>query len=204
MKSRVLILASHGRDADVLVDLLERAGRTASVCPTLADLAEQLEEGAGTAIITEELLAGVALDPLTTVLDDQPPWSDVPFILLSTKRTGRRPAEAQQTIAALGNVVILERPIHGDTLIRAVAAALRGRERQYQAAQHLDALKRAERRLKRLNTTLEQRILRRTDELTARQQPPDRGDRPARTGAGGAGAGPEDGGRRPADRRHRP
>ncbi len=166
MRTRVLILASHGRDAEVLADLLTRAGRLTSVCASLHELAEQLEQGAGVAVITEESISGGAMEPLATVLDDQPPWSDFPFILLSTKRTGRRPADAQRAIAALGNVVILERPIHGDTLISAVASALRGRRRQYQAGQHLDALKRAERRLKRLNTTLEQRILRRTDELT--------------------------------------
>ncbi len=166
MRTRVLILASHGRDAEVLADLLVRAGRTTSVCASLGELAERIEQGAGVAVITEESIAAGAFEPLAIVLDDQPPWSDFPFILLSTKRTGKRPPEAQRTIAALGNVVILERPIHGDTLISAVASALRGRRRQYQAGQHLDALKRAERRLKRLNNTLEQRIDRRTDELT--------------------------------------
>jgi len=44
----------------------------------------------------------------------------------------------------LGNVVVLERPIHGETLASAVASALRGRRRQYEArARHEEITPRA-------------------------------------------------------------
>ena len=66
----------------------------------------------------------------------------------------------------LGNVILLERPIHGETLLRAVSSALRGRRRQYETRSHLEELKEAEERLTQLNATLEARILERTVELS--------------------------------------
>ena len=66
----------------------------------------------------------------------------------------------------LGNVILLERPIHGETLLRAVSSALRGRRRQYETRSHLEELKEAEERLTQLNATLEARILQRTAELS--------------------------------------
>jgi signal transduction histidine kinase len=70
------------------------------------------------------------------------------------------------TLAALGNVVVLERPIHGETLSSAVTSALRVRRRQYEARRRLEELQTAEERLRQLNATLETRILARTEELS--------------------------------------
>jgi len=70
-------------------------------------------------------------------------------------------------IGRLGNVVILERPIHLETLESAVKSAARARRRQYDARTRLIELKAAERRLTALNATLEQRIDERTKALSA-------------------------------------
>ncbi|MEO6579548.1 MAG: ATP-binding protein, partial [Sphingomicrobium sp.] len=85
---------------------------------------------------------------------------------LATKRVGKRPEAAVRALETLGNVVLLERPIHSETLFQAVQSALRGRGRQWEARRHLAELKSAEERLTQLNNGLEQSIFERTSELS--------------------------------------
>ena len=165
MEARVLILAVRGRDAAVTKQVLTAAGHTCLACASVDALACELEGGAGAAFVTEESLMAGDRRRLQAWLGAQPPWSDFPFILLATKRAGRRPKDAIETLLRLGNVVVLERPIHSETLASAAASALRGRRRQYEARERLQELSSAEDRLTRLNSTLEDRIGRRTAEL---------------------------------------
>ena len=166
MEERILLLALRGRDAQVIEQLLCRQGSSCFTCSTVAMLTESLAAGAGTAVITEESLADGDHEGLAAWLETQPPWSDFPFVMLATKRSGRRPAEALKMLEQLGNVVVLERPIHSETLVRAVASAMRARRRQYEARRHLEELRKAEERLTQLNATLETRIAERTAELS--------------------------------------
>lgn len=166
MEERILLLALRGRDAAVIETLLSKQGYGSSVCPSTGFLAEQLAGGAATAIITEESLAGADRHDLDAWVAQQPPWSDFPFILLATRRSGHRPREAMQVLERLGNVVVLERPIHSETLGRAVHSAMRVRHRQYEARERLGALQTAEERLTHLNANLEMRIAERTSELS--------------------------------------
>lgn len=166
VEERILLLALRGRDAQVIAQLLAKQGHQSHICQSAGGLAEELAAGAGTALITEESLADADRTALSAWLAQQPAWSDFPFILLATKRSGRRSAEALQTLTALGNVVVLERPIHGETLSSAVSSALRVRRRQYEARRRLEELQAAEEGLRHLNATLESRILARTEELS--------------------------------------
>lgn len=158
MEERILLLALRGRDAQVIEQLLARAGHSCLVCASIGALADALAEGGGAALITEESIGGMDGASLSNWLARQEPWSDFPFILLATKRAGRRPDAASETLVRLGNVVVLERPIHGETLASAVTSALRVRRRQYEARRHLLELKSAEERLTELNSRLETRI----------------------------------------------
>ncbi len=165
MEDRILLLALRGRDAQIIDDLLSGQGHHCRVCRNAEDLAAELERGAGAALITEESLLGADRTRLSLWLDAQPPWSDFPFILLATKRIGRRTKDASEMLHRLGNVVVLERPIHGETLASAALSALRARRRQYEARRQLHELAAAEERLKHLNGSLETRIGQRTDQL---------------------------------------
>ena len=122
--------------------------------------------GAGALLITEETLAGADRSTLIEQIAAQPSWSDLPIILLSTRRSGTRPPEAVRILEDLGNVLVLERPFHDETLARAASSALRARRKQYQTRSHLKQLGAAEERLKQLNATLETRIEERTEELS--------------------------------------
>ena len=167
VESRILVLAVKGRDSEVIDQLLRRAGHETVICGSSAALAHEGRRGAAIAVVTEESLLEVDRTVLDGWLGEQPPWSDFPFVLLATKRAGRRPQEALKFLERLGNVDVLERPVHSETLASAVNSAKRGRKRQYEARRRLEELQTAEGRLTSLNGTLEARIAERTEELSS-------------------------------------
>jgi signal transduction histidine kinase/CheY-like chemotaxis protein len=165
MEERILILAPRGRDAAVVEQVLSRSGTSCEICADVACLADDLLDGAGAVLLTEEALSGPLMEPLLIWCEAQPAWSDMPFIVLASRQIGRRPDAAAQILDRLGNVMLLERPINAETLTSAVRAALRGRRRQYQARGLLRDQERGAEALRLLNETLEQRVEERTQEL---------------------------------------
>jgi signal transduction histidine kinase len=146
-ESRVLILAPHGRDADVIAEVLSKDVPCCVACGDAALLRAELNRGAGTALITEEALSDERVRHLFDWLEHQPTWSDFPLILLATKRPGRRSPQALDMFERLGNMVVLERPLNAETLRRAVASSVRARLRQYEARQQLSERAEAQERL---------------------------------------------------------
>ncbi|HEV7717462.1 MAG TPA: PAS domain-containing protein [Arsenicitalea sp.] len=145
---RALILAPSGRDGALAATLLKDAGKFAEACPGAEALLAELEAGAGVAIIAIEALQHADLKPLTTWIEQQPPWSDFPFIIL-THRVGS-PEQHPMLVrlqAIVGNVIFLDRPFHPSALINVVDNSLRGRRRQYQARDYLQELRQGEDRL---------------------------------------------------------
>jgi signal transduction histidine kinase/ActR/RegA family two-component response regulator len=142
----VLVLTPSGRDASLAAGALERAGFDAIVCEDGEALARRIEAGTGAAMLAEEALTPALLARLAAVLAAQPPWSDFPFLIFVERgATARENQLALETFVGLGNVTALERPLHILTMISAVRAALRARERQYAAR---DALEERERELR--------------------------------------------------------
>jgi len=135
--TRVLVLAPRGRDALVIADVLRSHAMEVCVCPSLPDLLRGLGAGAGLAFVTEEALLDAASEPLASWVAGQPPWSDFPFIVLTSRRTGARPAEATEMLGRLGNVMLLERPLNSETMVSGARSALRTRARQYETRRHL-------------------------------------------------------------------
>jgi signal transduction histidine kinase len=174
MERRVLILAPFGRDADVISELLTRDGRSCVQSANAHALTAELGNGAATALITEEALAGEQAAALFDWLESQPAWSDFPIILLASNRVSRRSAQSLEVLERLGNVVVLERPLNSETLRRAVTSSLRARVRQYDSRRHLDESRQhlaqrieAQDALVQLNDSLEGRIAARTHELAS-------------------------------------
>jgi DNA-binding NtrC family response regulator len=141
---RVLVLAPYGRDAALAAAMLREAGLDAQACPDLAALEREIGRGAGLAVVAEEALATGDAHALSARLTAQPPWSDLPFVLLTRRAGGpeRNPA-AMRAMELLGNVSFVERPFHPLTLTSAARAALRARRRQYEARSHLRDLEAA-------------------------------------------------------------
>ncbi|KKB64917.1 hypothetical protein WM40_02680 [Robbsia andropogonis] len=172
---QVIVLAPYGRDAAILTDILGTLDIDPVVCPTSQWLLEQLHEASGAVLLTDEALASIDLAALEKRLDAQPPWSDIPFIVLA--RRSRADSSIQQRLAArlpkrMTNVVYIERPMSALVLVSAIEAALTGRRRQFQIRDELvavaatnDRLRQAEARLARSHEELEHVVAARTAEL---------------------------------------
>ncbi len=169
-EERILILAPRGRDAEVMQQVLSRGNSACHLCLDLGDLRSQLEADVGAVLVTEEALVGEGLEPVLQWCEAQPPWSDLPVVVLATKQAGPRSSRATRRLERLGNVVLLERPINAETLISAVRSALRGRRRQYQSRSLLLDQQRTAVALRDLNETLEQKVNERTGELESARE----------------------------------
>lgn len=132
MSDRVLILAPRGRDAVIAADLLRRHAIDAHICTDQSGLVACMREGAGAVLLTEEALAPSGLQELSAWVADQPKWSDLPFVVLSNGGRAPRSAAATERLAELGNVVLLERPLHAEAMLDAVRSSLKARVRQYE------------------------------------------------------------------------
>jgi PAS domain S-box-containing protein len=142
---RAVILAPNGRDASVAAALIREAGYYANVCADLAGLLHEIEGGAGLAVIADEAIKTADLRGLMRWLNDQPSWSDFPFVLLTHQGGGpERNPDAVRLGQALGNVTFIERPFHPTTLVSVVGSAVRGRRRQYQTRAILQDLTQSE------------------------------------------------------------
>ena len=144
---RVLILAPTRRDADITASLMAQAGLPSLVCATVEDVIEGLEAGAAAILLSEEALPSTGLAHLAEVIAHQPPWSDLPVLVLT--RPGADSADSAEAVRVLGNVTLLERPVRVSTLMSAIRAATRARERQYQIRGHLVERLRAEQSLRK-------------------------------------------------------
>jgi signal transduction histidine kinase/ActR/RegA family two-component response regulator len=141
---RALIWAPTGRDGPLTGDVLSRAGLGCRACRHPEELETEMRRGAGVAILAEEALTQRFLRDLVTMLQDQPPWSDLPLIVFTQDDDGIE--LILKVLGGLGNVTVLERPVRITTLLSAVRSALRGRRRQYQIRDLLDRLEDADRR----------------------------------------------------------
>jgi len=158
---RALLLAPHGRDAFVALDMLAEAGLEGDIVGDVEQLVDRLARGAGLAVVTEEAISGGSLHALSRWLDEQPEWSDFPFVLLTRRGGGlERNPQASRYLDVLGNVTFLERPFHPTTFVSLAQSALRGRRRQYEAGARL-------KELNDLAAELERRVEERTAEREA-------------------------------------
>ncbi|MDL0439795.1 response regulator [Stutzerimonas frequens] len=160
----VVVYAPIGRDGPASAELLSRSGMDAVVCHSVDEVLGRAETDADAVFIAEEGLFGQDLQALATWVDQQPAWSDFPFVVLTSKH--QQPAVAawrQRMVAALRNVSLLERPVQSITLTSAVKAALRGRHRQYEVRALLEARERASNQLEAL-------VVERTRELEKANQ----------------------------------
>jgi signal transduction histidine kinase len=141
-EQRVLLLAPTRRDGEVTRELLGRADVDCQVCTDAAALAATARIGAGALMFTDTALGDPAIDVLLASLARQPPWSDLPMVLLT--RDGVHSPVTARVLGLLTNVTLLDRPTSTRSMVSAVHAALRARMRQYELRDQLAALRRAE------------------------------------------------------------
>ena len=147
----ILIFAPIGRDGPAAAEVLRAMKFDVMICRDFQEFIREMEAGAAVVFLAEEGIFGQDITPLIRCVDEQPPWSDLPLIVLTSHQ--EQPAVMQwrrRLVAALHNVSLLERPVHPMTLTSAVQSAMRARRRQYEvqallksredAAQQLEGL----------------------------------------------------------------
>ncbi len=167
---RVLIIAPLGRDAAIMAERLRACGLNADVCdgsiagyrPDLADT--------GALVLTEEALELPRVNELFEILKAQPPWSELPLIILTSGGESRRSRQLDSAVAAAGSMALLERPISTETLLRGVEVALRSRRRQYEVRDLLAEQQRRQLELSEAHARTEAELIerRRAEEALAR------------------------------------
>jgi PAS domain S-box-containing protein len=139
---RVLVLAPIGQDAASMADLLSSHGLLAEVCSSAEECAGKISAGAGALLMTEEALALPGFSGLLESLKAQPPWSELPVIILTSGGESAAVRLLDLTASAAGTVTLLERPMTTNTLWRSVQVAVQSRRRQCQVRDLLDELRR--------------------------------------------------------------
>lgn len=140
---RLLILAPTGRDAPLAAEVLGCAAIECAICDDAEEAAARIAEGAGALLVAEEALLPSAVRELAIAIAAQEPWSDLPVIVFSSRGATADPIGFAERLARLGNVTLVERPLHRPTLVSVVRAALRARRRQYTAREVLVRLEAA-------------------------------------------------------------
>jgi len=135
---RVLVLAPIGRDAQAAAQHLAESKLDSVVCDDVDDLLAKLSEGAAISLVTEEAFLRGGTQALEKWVANQPPWSDFPFIVLTSRATSAAAqAYRMRLLESLGNVSLLERPLNAVSLMSAIRSAMRARRRQYEVQNHL-------------------------------------------------------------------
>lgn len=135
IERRVLILAPTSKDAALSRSIFDTAGISTYFCRDLGEVLDQLDAGAGALILPEDIIVSDRIDRLAEWLARQPPWSDLPIIVLA--RPGANSAGVALAMDLLGSVTVLERPTRVAALVSAVRTALRARQRQYRYREQL-------------------------------------------------------------------
>ena len=131
-------MAPVGRDAKAMAELLQERGWLTKICGTPPECAQLIAEGAGLLLVTEESLGLPNIGILLETLQVQPPWSELPLIVLTSVGESRTAQLLDLTAAVANGITLLERPMSAATLWRSVEVALRSRRRQYQVRNLLE------------------------------------------------------------------
>ncbi|MCD6052102.1 MAG: hypothetical protein K0Q55_3520, partial [Verrucomicrobia bacterium] len=128
LERRVLILAPTGNDARLTEGFLAKQGLFTQVCSGIKELCTEVPRGCGAILLAEETLGVSSISLLVRALAQQPPWSDIPLVIITS---GGEASQVQLRRLAMfgpgGSVTLVERPLRPGTLISTMEVALRGR-----------------------------------------------------------------------------
>ena len=127
---------------------MKEAGINSKAATDISSFVGSLGEEIAFAVVAEEAFRSADLRAISTWIEAQPSWSDLPFIILTNRGGGpeRNPA-AKRLSEVLGNVSFVERPFHATTFISVARSTMRGRRRQFDARARIEDLDEGERRL---------------------------------------------------------
>ena len=149
--TRVAVLTPSGGDGPLAVRVLGKHGIAATAFTDMRSLCGAIQDGIGVLLMTEEALVPADHAHLLESLVEQPPWSDVPIVLLVAQgELSGTLNPSVRRVAENGNVTLLERPVRVPTLTTALQAALKARARQFETRDDLARRARSEQEIHRL------------------------------------------------------
>lgn len=129
----VLIQAPIGADAANIESVLRRGGVLPRVCRSDADIRDGLKGECGAVVLTEEALSPVLIKVLAAGFSAQPPWSDIPIVLIGGGGVSNSGAAAANRLRGPHRTItLLERPLRATTLMATILTVLSARRRQYE------------------------------------------------------------------------
>lgn len=140
-----------------MAELLIRRGFETQVCNAMTECCAEMNSGAGALALTEEALELANVAELLQTLNRQPPWSQLPLIILTSGGESRLARLLELAATAAGSVTLLERPIGTTTLVRSIEVALNSRQRQYQVRDLLEEQRGNEAQLRQAHEQLADR-----------------------------------------------
>jgi signal transduction histidine kinase/CheY-like chemotaxis protein len=137
-EERVLALTREAGDTSAIGAILRSTNLLFEVCESAADLLKEIDGGAGAVIISAEILDSEIAERLAARMRLQPPWSDLPLVVLGG-------AEGNfGSLSDTANLTVLEWPASSAMISSIVRAAVRSRRRQYQLRDYLAERERIE------------------------------------------------------------
>ena len=82
----LLILMPKGREAALATKALARAGIEIEICEQADQLDNYISDKTGAVLLTEEALKGPQISRFRKSLSTQPPWSDLPLVVITSAR----------------------------------------------------------------------------------------------------------------------
>ncbi|MBX3452165.1 MAG: PAS domain S-box protein [Planctomycetaceae bacterium] len=132
MDDRILVLMPTSKDGQRMRQALELAGLEALIVKDIHELCREIPLGAGAVLLTEAAaMAGCLQDALRS----QPPWSDLPLVVLAHQESDGRGLRESM------NATLVERPVKVRSLLSVIRAALRSRRHQYAVRDHLETIR---------------------------------------------------------------
>jgi len=128
---QVVVVTPNAGDAELAAGFLDGPQVRTTVCAGISHLCEMTGAGVGCVVLVEEALLEPEIHAFQAVIEAQPAWSDLPLVVVASQGSSI-PALVDHYFPLLGNVTVLQRPLHPLTLVSAVNAALRSRQRQYE------------------------------------------------------------------------
>jgi len=104
---RVVIIAPVGQDAEAMAALLNAEGLETQICNGSDEYSRQITDRTGALLLTEEALESPQGSLLLDALKAQPPWSELPLIILTSGGESRRAGLLDLAAAAARSLTLL-------------------------------------------------------------------------------------------------
>lgn len=130
---RFLVVAPVGRDGELICGLLNRAGYRAECAPHVGEAAKIDSALLLGLILTDEALLRGGIEVFRKLIHEQPVWSDLPAILLtSSGGETSYAAVASRARVEIRSLILLDRPVRKEMLLSAIQVAHNSRQKQLQ------------------------------------------------------------------------